>query len=272
MRLGSTKNDQQVHQAWFKCEKCGNIIYYREFKEVLDICQSCSYHYPLTPQRWIDCIFDEDSFEELDRQIASVDILGFAEQINYSNKLRELRSKFEQNDAIITGTVELDSQTAYVGITDSRFLMGSMGSVVGEKISRIFEYAHDAGCPVITITTSGGGARMHEGAISLMQMVKTSQAVRKYRSNGGLYISILANPTMAGVMASFAALGDIIIAEPKALIGFTGPRVIEQTIKQSLPPGFQTSEFMLQHGFVDMIVERKGMRSMLTKLVDYLWL
>lgn len=264
--------DTQQQQSWFKCDKCGNIVYQREFLEAVNVCPSCRHHYPLTPQQWVNCIFDPGSFEELYEDVSPVDVIGFKEPVNYEEKLEFLQKQLGQRDAIVTGTAELDFQQVYVCITDSRFLMGSMGSVVGEKISRAFKAAGKDGCPVITITSSGGGARMHEGAVSLMQMVKTSQAVCGFRESGGLYISILANPTMAGVMASFAALGDIIIAEPKALVGFTGPRVIEQTIKQKLPPGFQTSEFMLEHGFIDMIVERKDMRPTLIKFINYLHL
>lgn len=266
------EKSKDLAQSWFKCKSCGNLVYQREFNESLNICPSCQFHYPLEPQQWIDIVCDENSFEEIDKGISPVDVLNFHEPVNYEEKLKSLQKKLNQKDAVVTGLGEINYQPVFIGITDSRFLMGSMGSVVGEKLSRLFEYGKRDRVPVITITSSGGGARMHEGTVSLMQMVKTTQAVNMYKESGGLYISVLANPTMAGVMASFAALGDIIIAEPKALVGFTGPRVIQQTIKQTLPDDFQTSEFMLKHGFIDQIVERREMKSILAKHIDYFWL
>jgi len=170
----------------------------------------------------------------------------------------------------VVGTAKVATRDAVVGMTDSRFMMGSMGSVLGEKVTRAFELATEKKLPVIFVSGSGGGARMFEGCLSLMQMAKTSAAIARHSDAGGLFISVLTNPTMGGVMASFAALGDIILAEPKAMIGFAGPRVIEQTIKQDLPKGFQTSEFLLQHGFIDMIVDRRKMKEELGRLLDYL--
>jgi acetyl-CoA carboxylase carboxyl transferase subunit beta len=196
--------------------------------------------------------------------------LDFKGPKTYIDKLKEDQQKTGLTEAVITGEGKLDGKNAILAITDSRFIMGSMGSVVGEKITRATEEATTRKLPLIIISGSGGGARMYEGMLSLMQMAKTSAAIGRHQKAGLLYISVLTHPTMAGVMASFAGLGDVIIAEPRALIGFTGPRVIEQTIKQKLPKGFQRSEFLLDHGLIDMIVERKNMKPTLSRLITYL--
>jgi acetyl-CoA carboxylase carboxyl transferase subunit beta len=195
--------------------------------------------------------------------------LNFKGPKSYLEKLKSDQEATGLKEAVITGEGLLDNKKIVFGVTDSRFIMGSMGSVVGEKITRAIERATENRLPLIIVSGSGGGARMYEGVLSLMQMAKTSAALSYHHKKGLLYISVLTNPTMAGVMASFAGLGDIIIAEPKALIGFTGPRVIEQTIRQKLPPGFQRSEFLLEHGLIDMIVERKNLKSTLSQLLDY---
>jgi len=199
-----------------------------------------------------------------------VDALRFEGVTSYRQKIAAAQKQTGQKDACVAGTGRIAGREVLFGMTDSRFMMGSMGSVVGEKITRAFEHAAERRIPVVFVSGSGGGARMYEGCLSLMQMAKTSAAVARFSERGGLYISVLTHPTMAGVMASFAALGDVTIAEPKALIGFTGPRVIEQTIKQELPKGFQTSEFLLEHGFLDMVVERRRLKDEVARLLSYL--
>lgn len=255
---------------WIKCPDCGGMLYRKEVEELRKVCPSCKYHFPLTPAERIDLLVDPGTFEEIDRDLAPDDPLQFEGETSYRKRAEQLQEQLGVKDACATGIAMLEGKRIGLGLTDSRFLMGSMGSVVGEKIARLFERSHRESLPVVFVSGSGGGARMYEGCLSLMQMAKTSAAVARFREAGGLYISVLTHPTMAGVMASFAALGDVIVAEPKALIGFTGPRVIAQTIKQELPPGFQTSEFLLEKGFVDIVVERPKLRKTLAKLVAYL--
>jgi acetyl-CoA carboxylase carboxyl transferase subunit beta len=200
----------------------------------------------------------------------SVDVLKFKGVKSYLDKIREDSLATSLNEAVVTGKGRMDGKKLVFGVTDSRFIMGSMGSVVGEKVTRAIELATKEKLPLIIVSGSGGGARMYEGILSLMQMAKTSAALTRHHEAELLFISVLTNPTMAGVMASFASLGDIVIAEPKALVGFTGPRVIEQTIHKKLPEGFQRSEFMLEHGMIDMVVHRKQLRETLSKLLNYL--
>ncbi|MGB3057121.1 MAG: acetyl-CoA carboxylase carboxyltransferase subunit beta, partial [Candidatus Omnitrophota bacterium] len=196
--------------------------------------------------------------------------LKFKGPSDYPDKIKKDQKATGLKEAAVTGEGEINGRRVALGVTDSRFIMGSMGSVVGEKITRLIEYANEKKIPLIIVSGSGGGARMYEGMLSLMQMAKTSAALNRLNKNKGLFISVLTNPTMAGVMASFASLGDIILAEPKALIGFTGPRVIQQTINRELPSGFQSSEFLLKHGLIDMIVQRNKMKDTLSSLIDYL--
>ena len=205
----------------------------------------------------------------MDPDMESLDPLTFEGPKTYKEKLKKDQEITKLKDAVVTGEGKLNGKPIVLGVTDSRFIMGSMGSVVGEKLTRAIERAIGKKYPLIIVSGSGGGARMYEGMFSLMQMAKTSAALSRLNREGGLFVSILTNPTMAGIMASFASLGDFIIAEPKALIGFTGPRVIEQTIRQKLPPGFQKSEFLLSHGLIDMIVHRKGMKETLSRLLSY---
>lgn len=254
---------------WTKCEDCGAIIYNKTLKENFKICPKCNYHFTLSWRERVDLLFDENSFIEFDADIESVDPLEFKGPKSYKDKLKEAQSQTNLKEAVITGEAKIKGAELIFGLTDSRFIMGSMGSVVGEKITRAVERATSQRFPLIIISGSGGGARVYEGMLSLMQMVKTSASISKYQREGLFFISVLTNPTMAGVMASFASLGDIIIAEPKALIGFTGPRVIEQTIKQRLPDGFQRSEFLLEHGLIDMIVDRKDLKETLYKLINF---
>ncbi|OHB75081.1 MAG: acetyl-CoA carboxylase subunit beta, partial [Planctomycetes bacterium RBG_16_59_8] len=230
----------------------------------------CSYHHTLDPSQRIGLMTDANSFKELWSDLAPLDPLEFMGVSSYKEKLLQAQKSTAQKDAAVVGTAKVNGKDVVFGLTDSRFLMGSMGSVVGEKVARVMELGAREHLPVIFVSGSGGGARMYEGCLSLMQMAKTSAAIARLHERKGLFISVLTNPTMAGVMASFAALGDIVIAEPGALIGFTGPRVIEQTIRQELPPGFQTSEFMLEHGFVDMVVPRNKLKDEVARLLDYL--
>jgi acetyl-CoA carboxylase carboxyl transferase subunit beta len=254
---------------WTKCEGCGEIVFNKTLEENLMVCSKCNYHFVISIPKRIEVTLDKDSFIELDSELSSVDPLNFQGPKTYKDKLKQDSELTGLKEAAVYGRGKIDGKDIVLSVTDSRFIMGSMGSVVGEKITRAIELAAHDGVPVIVISGSGGGARMYEGMFSLMQMIKTSAALSKLNKAGGFFISILTNPTMAGVLASFASLGDIIIAEPKALIGFTGPRVIEQTIRQKLPEGFQKSEFLLEHGFVDMIVGRKDMKSTLSLLIDY---
>jgi acetyl-CoA carboxylase carboxyl transferase subunit beta len=217
---------------------------------------------------YLNILLDEDSFIETDVNIRSKDFLNFVGKEKYSEKLQSTIKKINLNEAIKTGYGKLNSFKVVIGVMDFNFIGGSMGSVVGEKIKRSIQRAMDDHLPLIIVSTSGG-ARMQEGLASLMQMAKTSAKLAEFSKNGGFYISVLTNPTTAGVMASYAMLGDIIIAEPEALVGFTGPRVIKQTIGEDLPEGFQRSEFVLQHGFLDMIVDRRDMKTKLTEIIDF---
>lgn len=255
---------------WTKCEECSTALYNKTLDENFRVCPKCGYHFTLGAYERINSLIDKDTFSEYDKDMISVDPLEFRGPKTYKDKLVQDQEATGLKDAVITGEGKLDKKDTVIAVTDSRFIMGSMGSVVGEKITRAIESATKKKIPVIIVSGSGGGARMYEGMFSLMQMAKTCAALTLHRKAGLPYISILTNPTMAGIMASFAGVGDIIIAEPKALIGFTGPRVIEQTIRQKLPPGFQRSEFLLEHGLIDMIIERKNMKLDLSKLLDYL--
>ncbi|MFH1857979.1 MAG: acetyl-CoA carboxylase, carboxyltransferase subunit beta [Candidatus Omnitrophota bacterium] len=256
---------------WTKCEDCGEIIYNKALEENFRVCPRCQYHFVLSAQQRIALLTDANSFEEIEEGLASLDPLKFkGPKGSYSEKLKEDQAGTSLREAVLCGEALLEEKKIVLAVTDSRFMMGSMGSVVGEKITRAIERSTKKGLPVIIVSGSGGGARMQEGMLSLMQMVKTSAALARHDDAKLLFISVLTNPTMAGVMASFASLGDAILAEPKALIGFTGPRVIEQTIHQRLPQGFQRSEFLLEHGLVDMVVHRKAMKSTIAQLVEYL--
>lgn len=255
---------------WTKCPSCNEPLYRKVLEENLKVCPKCAYHFTMTAPERLASIVDSDTFKEYDKELTSIDPLEFKGIKSYKQKLSEDQKATSLKEAVITGSGEIFGKRAILAVTDSRFIMGSMGSVVGERITRAIEAAIDKKLPLIIVSGSGGGARMYEGIFSLMQMAKTSAALQKLHEAGLLFISILTNPTMGGVMASFAGLGDVIIAEPKALIGFAGPRVIEQTTRQKLPEGFQKSEFMLEHGLLDMIVNRKVLKETLHQLIDYL--
>lgn len=254
---------------WTKCEGCSETLYNKTLEENFKVCPKCNYHFGLTAYERIDLLLDKDSFLEFDKDMVSQDPLDFKGPKTYKDKLKQDQEATGLKDAVVSGEGKINGRKAVIAVTDSRFIMGSMGSVVGEKITRAIEYATKNKLPVIIVSGSGGGARMYEGMYSLMQMAKTCAALSYLRKAKLPFISVLTNPTMAGIMASFASVGDIIMAEPKALIGFTGPRVIEQTIRQKLPVGFQRSEFLLEHGLIDMIVNRKNMKDTLSQLLDY---
>ena len=247
----------------FKCPRCQNVMFMDEYKAGLKVCSACSYHARISAKERLDLTVDQGSFVEYDADMVAVNPLDFE---GYDEKLKEMREKTGLKDAVITGECTIRRRKCVIIIMDSRFMMASMGSVVGEKITRAFERATEKELPVVAFTASGG-ARMQEGIISLMQMAKTSAAVARHSDRGLLYITVLTDPTTGGVTASFASLGDIIIAEPKVLIGFAGRRVIEGTIKQRLPDDFQSAEFLLEHGFVDMIVPRVNIRRTISKLL-----
>ena len=255
---------------WTKCEDCGEIIFNKALEEALMVCAKCNFHFRLGIKERLGITLDKDTFKELDEDLTSVDPIDFQGPKTYKEKLKLDAELTGLKEAAVYGTGDINGKEVVLAVTDSRFIMGSMGSVVGEKITRAIELATDRRLPLIIISGSGGGARMYEGMFSLMQMAKTSAALSRLNKSGGLFLSVLTNPTMAGVLASFASLGDLIIAEPKSLIGFTGPRVIEQTIRQKLPDGFQKSEFMLEHGLIDMIVARKDMKQRLFEIISYL--
>lgn len=254
---------------WSKCPECDAPTYKKELLNNLNVCPKCDFHLSLTAPQRIDLFIDEGTFEERDAGLSSLDPLEFKGPKTYKEKLEADQKRTGLTDAVITGNGKLDGRALVIVVTDSRFIMGSMGSVVGERITRAIEYATEHKLPILIISGSGGGARMYEGVFSLMQMAKTCAALAKHGEAGLLHISLLTNPTMAGIMASFAGIGDVIMAEPKALIGFTGPRVIEQTIRQKLPEGFQRSEFLLAHGLIDRIVDRKDLKKIITQIMDY---
>ncbi len=255
---------------WNKCNSCSYPIFTKALQENLMVCPRCSYHFPIGVYQRTELLLDKDSFDELDKNMTPKDPLEFTGTQGYRDKVKQAQDETGLKEAALYGMGKIEGKRVSFAATDSNFIMGSMGSVVGEKITRAIELALSEHAPLVIVSGSGGGARMYEGMFSLMQMAKTSTALARLKKANIPYISVLTHPTMAGVMASFAGLGDIIIAEPKALIGFTGPRVIEQTIKQKLPPGFQSSEFNLEHGLIDMIVPRKELRQTIAKLIFYL--
>ncbi len=252
---------------WVKCNSCKEIIYRQEVDRNLKVCPKCNYHFRISAKERISLLTDSESFAEIGQDLVSKDPLSFKDQIAYKDRLKESRKKTSVNDAATAGDALIDGRPAVIVVLDFSFMGGSMGSVVGEKFVLAAEKAAAEKVPFISVASSGG-ARMHEGIISLMQMAKTSAAVARYKEWGVPYLSILADPTFGGVSASFAMLGDIIIAEPKSLIGFAGPRVIEQTIKQQLPDNFQTAEFLLEHGMIDMIVSRKDLKNTISRLLS----
>ena len=262
-RVKNEKAADMMIGKWVKCDSCKEIIYKEDLHKNLSVCPNCGKHFRLSARRRIKQIADEGTFEEIGADILTKDPLKFD---GYLKKVEVLKEKTKIKEAVKCGICEIEGEKAVLGVMDGNFLMGSMGSAVGERITLAIETAIAKELPLIIFCVSGG-ARMQEGIVSLMQMAKTSSAIAKLNKAKKLYISVLTDPTTGGVTASFASLGDIILAEPKALIGFAGPRVIEQTIKQKLPEGFQSSEFLLEHGFIDKVVNRKDMKETLHKLL-----
>ncbi|HDN85168.1 MAG TPA: acetyl-CoA carboxylase carboxyltransferase subunit beta [Candidatus Aerophobetes bacterium] len=252
---------------WTKCVNCSEIIYNKTLDDNLRVCPKCGYHFYIGARRRIEITLDKDSFVEYNSKIYSHNPLDFP---GYEEKLKKGEQTTGLDEAVVIGEGKLGGKSVAIGVTDFGFMGGSMGSVVGERLTIIIERAIEKKLPLIIISGSGGGARMQEGVLSLMQMVKTSSAIAELKSKGGLYISVLTNPTMGGAMASFASRGDIVIAEPGALLGFAGPRVIMQTIKQQMPKNFQKAESLLEHGMVDLVVERPNIRPTLIKILNFL--
>jgi acetyl-CoA carboxylase carboxyl transferase subunit beta len=260
------KTVQMPEGVWTKCKNCQEIIYGKEILRNFNVCPKCDYHFRISARERIDLILDEGSFVEMDAKVRSVDFLEFKDTKKYKDRIKDAIKKAGDGDAVITGSGAIEGLPVIVGVFDFSFMGGSMGSVVGEKLTRAIEKGLELRAPVL-IFSSSGGARMQESILSLMQMAKTSAALAKLKAAGIPFISILTDPTTGGVTASFAMLGDINMAEPRALIGFAGPRVIEQTIRQTLPDGFQRSEYLLEHGMVDMIVPRREMKERLSQIL-----
>ena len=264
-RVKNEKASDMMIGKWVKCDNCKEILYKEEVHNNLSVCPICGKHFRLSARRRIKQIADEGKFQEIGADILTKDPLHFD---GYLKKIEALKEKTKIEEAVKCGICKINGEDAVLAVMDGNFMMGSMGSAVGERITLAIETSIEKRLPLIIFCVSGG-ARMQEGIVSLMQMAKTSAALAKHNEAGLLYISVLTDPTTGGVTASFASLGDIILAEPDSLIGFAGPRVIEQTIRQKLPEGFQKSEFLLEHGFIDKIVERKDMKNVLYHLIKF---
>jgi acetyl-CoA carboxylase carboxyl transferase subunit beta len=254
---------------WIQCPQCKATVFRKEAEDRCNVCPECDYHFTIPARERIRQLLDEDSFEEWFTDIRPRDPLNFTDRLPYAERLTAEQAKTGMLDAAVVGKGFIRGRSIAIGITDFAFMAGSMGSVVGEKLTRTIEEATKAHLPLIIVSGSGGGARMQEGILSLMQMAKVSAALARYDTAGGLYLSVLTNPTMGGVAASFALQGDLTLAEPGALIGFAGKRTIWNTVRLELPEGFQTSEFLLQHGFIDRIVHRKDLRTEVARIIDY---
>ena len=260
----------RVDAGMVECSACGKHISLALLEERFNVCPACDHHYEISARRRIELLLDEGSFSELAADLVATDPLKFVARKAYADRLKQSQKRTRLKDACVIGTGRIDGRPVAFGVTDPGFMRGSMGSVVGEKIATIAEVALEERIPLVFVSGSGGGARMDEGMFSLMQMAKTSSAIAKLKEAAVPYVSVLTHPTMGGAMASFAALGDVIIAEPNALLGFAGPNVIAQTIKTELPDGFQRSEFLLKHGFVDMVLHRLALKSAISKILSYL--
>ncbi|MBM4019969.1 MAG: acetyl-CoA carboxylase carboxyltransferase subunit beta [Planctomycetes bacterium] len=269
MAIDGPKKKDIPEGLWLRCPGCGEMVFRKRVEENLHVCPECRYHFKIGARPRIALLADADSFEEYLPNLMSPDPLGFVDRKSYLERLADAQRETLLYDAAVVGRAYIKGRPVVLGAMDPNFIMASMGCVVGEKITLGAEKAAELGLPLLLVCASGG-ARMQEGILSLAQMAKTSAAVGRLHRAGGLFITVLTNPTYAGVMASFASLGDVTLAEPGAMIGFTGPRVIYETMKQELPEGFQTAEFMMQHGFVDRIVPRGALRSELASLIDYL--
>ena len=266
---GKSKRKDIPEGLWTKCPKCETLVFDKELDENLKVCTKCGHHFPIGARERIHSLVETCSFEEMDAEMISVDVLQFTGVSSYRDKLDAYQKSTGLKDAVITGIGKIGTQRVALGVMDFTFLGGSMGSVVGEKLTRLIEAGTDKQLPVIIISTSGG-ARMYEGMFSLMQMAKTCGALAYHARAKLPYLSVLTHPTTAGVMASYASVGDLIVAEPGAMIGFAGPRVIKDTTQADLPPGFQTAEFLLDHGLIDAIIPRKEMKAQLSSYLDYL--
>jgi acetyl-CoA carboxylase carboxyl transferase subunit beta len=266
---GHIESKRVPEGVWMRCDGCQATLFRREVERNLNVCPECQYHFPVPARERIAQLLDTETFEEWYDGLLPADPLEFNDRRPYPERIEAEQRRTGLREAAVVGQGFIKGIRLVFGVTDSGFIMGSMGSVVGEKLTRAIEEATRQRLPVVFVSGSGGGARMHEGIWSLMQMAKVSAALARLHEAGGFYVSVLTHPTMGGVAASFASLGDVILAEPKALIGFAGPKVIQQTVRVQLPDGFQTSEFLLQHGFIDRIVPRRELRSILAELLDY---
>ncbi len=265
----SKKKKSMPEGLWHKCRACGEMIHELQLKQNLRVCTNCGHNFLMTAQERLDTLLDADSFEEINADITPIDALEFKGPSAYSERLSTYQARTGMKDAIVTGTGTMDSRRVALGVMDFSFLAASMGSVVGEKVTRLIELATDKGLPLIIICAAGG-ARVHEGAFGLMQMAKTSGALAYHSQKNLPYISVLTHPTTGGVTASFATLGDVNIAETRAMVGFAGPRVIKETTHQDLPEGFQTAEFLEEHGLIDLVVKRHDLRPTLIRLLHFL--
>jgi acetyl-CoA carboxylase carboxyl transferase subunit beta len=269
-KLGSKSKKKEIPEGlWTKCPKCSTMVFDKELDENQKVCTHCQYHFPIGARERIQSLTEAGTFEEMDADMTSVDVLNFTGAASYTSKLEKYKKSTGLKDAVITGTAAIGDHRIALGVMDFSFLGGSMGSVVGEKLTRLIETGTARSLPVVIVSTSGG-ARMYEGMFSLMQMAKTCGALAYHARQRLPYISVLTDPTTAGVMASYASVGDLIIAEPGAMIGFAGPRVIKDTTQSELPPGFQTAEFLLDHGLIDAIVARKDLKPRLIEYIGYL--
>jgi acetyl-CoA carboxylase carboxyl transferase subunit beta len=264
----SNKKVDVPEGLWMRCPKCEAMVYRKVMEEALHVCPECQYHYRINARTRVQQLVDPDTFEEFLANLVPTDPLKFKDRITYPERIQQVQDKAGENEAVIVGKAHIRGRPVILAVMDSAFIMASMGSVVGEKVTSATERAMEEKLPLVIVTASGG-ARMQEGMVSLVQMAKTSATIGKFSDAGGLYVTVMSDPTTAGVAASFAFLGDVIIAEPGAMIGFAGPRVIANTIRAELPEGFQTAEFMLEHGFIDRIVHRKDLRSEIARVVDY---
>lgn len=269
MAIGDRPKRGVPEGLWLKCPGCGATVYKKDVEAKLNVCTECDYHFSVAGRDRAAQLLDTDSFEEWDADLAPTDPLGFHDRMPYAKRIKDEQAKTGLTDAALTGKGFIRGRSVAIGITDFAFMAGSMGSVVGEKLARCAEKATEERLPLIFVSGSGGGARMQEGILSLMQMAKVSAALARYDSAGGFYISILTNPTMGGVAASWALQGDVTLAEPGAMVGFAGKRTIWNTVRIELPEGFQTSEFLMKHGFVDRVIHRKDLRTEVARLIDY---
>jgi acetyl-CoA carboxylase carboxyl transferase subunit beta len=268
LKSESRKKRDIPHGLFQKCQGCGEVVHDIELAQNLRVCPHCDYHFALSAKDRIDNLLDPETFVEMDADLRSLDTLRFQGMATYKDRLKDYQERTGLTDAVISGHGMIDGYKVALAVMDFGFLAATMGSVVGERITRTIEYGTDQRAAIVIVSASGG-ARMYEGMLSLMQMAKTSGALARHAGQQLPYISVLTNPTTAGVMASFASLGDVIIAEPKSMIGFAGPRVIKETTHQDLPKGFQTAEFLQEHGLIDIIVHRKKMREQISQLLSY---